>query len=273
MRLSFHAAQPERERRKPVSNPLPACRELQVAAAYHGARVGGDFYDFLQVKSRLLFVLLDIAGKRDEALHIAAVLQDVFAGQGSELFSRSDMNESDALSALLLQMNRSLMATAGGVRCAPAFIACYDQDVGTLTYCNAGHTPALLKDAQGISSLEATGLPLGLFSHTIQDANFSVLQPGAALVLVSKGLVESRSGSHEFGLDRVKQTVGAQAQGDAEDLCQKLLKEVASFSESPTHYGPALHVPGFHHAEERNDITALALMRVPPATHVAVAAS
>ncbi len=271
MRLSFHAAQPERESRKPVFNPLPDSPGLQVAAAYHGARIGGDFYDFLMVKSRLLFVLLDIAGKRDEALHIAAGVQEVFAAKGAELFSEEGLNESDALSNLMLHMNRSLMATAGGVRCAPGFIGCYDIDIGTLTYCNAGHTPALLKDSQGISSLGATGLPLGLFSHTIQDASFSVLSPGDSLVLVSKGLVESRSGAHEFGMDRVKQAVESGVHTDAENLCQNLLKEVASFSESPTHFGPSLHVPGFHHAAEPNDVTALALRRAVPASKIAIA--
>src|SRR5438876_6848104 len=63
--------------RKPEPTALPELSSAQLAAVYRAARVGGDFYDFLQVGSKLLFVLLDIAGKRQTALHIAAAAQDL----------------------------------------------------------------------------------------------------------------------------------------------------------------------------------------------------
>src|SRR5262245_9962887 len=58
--------------RHPEPPVLPACPGIGISACYRGARVGGDFYDFVELgHNRLLFVLLDIAGKKDEALSIA----------------------------------------------------------------------------------------------------------------------------------------------------------------------------------------------------------
>ena len=51
----------------PLADPLhcdaPVLRHAEIAAVYSGQRVAGDFYEFLRVgPSRMLFVLLDIAG-------------------------------------------------------------------------------------------------------------------------------------------------------------------------------------------------------------------
>ena len=58
-----------------------------------------------------------------------------------------------------------------------------------MCYANAGHTPALLRDEAGITPLEASGLPLGLFSRTTQSVSTCALAPGAALLAVSRGIV------------------------------------------------------------------------------------
>jgi Stage II sporulation protein E (SpoIIE) len=103
----------------------------------------------------------------------------------------------------------NLTILRGGLRRCPAFIGCYSEDLGTVCYANAGHTPGLLRDQTGITLLEATGLPLGLFSHTTQSAATCHLLPGAALVAVSRGIIEADmieadNQIAEFGLDGVK---------------------------------------------------------------------
>ena len=101
-----------------------------------------------------------------------------------------------------IQMNRAILQAAGICSC-PAFAGCYNETLGTVCYVNAGHTPGLLRDG-GITELRATGLPLGLFFHSAADASIVALQPGAALLLVSRGLVEARRKAEEFGLQQVK---------------------------------------------------------------------
>lgn len=63
-------------------------------------------------------------------------------------------------------------------------------------------------DNTGITPLEATGLPPGLFSHTMPSAASCHLMPGPALLVVSRGIIEGDYGdadhqSAEFGLDGV----------------------------------------------------------------------
>jgi len=253
---------PEQEVRRPQPPVLPSAAGLKVSACYRAARVGGDFYDFVQLgPNRLLFVLLDIAGKKEDTLNIAAAAQDVLRQCGQELLGQEDINVADVLTDLLLDMNRAIIGAANGVRCAPAFLGSYDSDFGLLTYCNAGHIPGFVRDESGLTLLESNGLPLGLFSHATHDAQVSALGPGAALVLVSKGLVEARSGRHEFGIDGVKQVLRNSGSTDADQLCCEVLRAAERFEQGPTHFGPQLHVPGFRSNHEPNDSTVLALMR------------
>lgn len=246
MKFPFATSAPEREMRKPLPSSLPALQTGSLAALYRSARKGGDFFDFASIRARLIFVLLDIAGQRDEALEIAASVQDVFRTEAVQLFNQSPVNESDALSDLTISINRAIMVAASGVRHAPAFIGCYDEELSILTYINAGHTPALVKDKEGVALLSANGLPLGLFSHATHDAQVWALQPGAALLLVSKGLIESRSGSVEFGLERLQDSLEKLSFTTATELCSEVLTAVQQF----TNNTPA-----------QNDITALALVR------------
>jgi serine phosphatase RsbU (regulator of sigma subunit) len=111
----------------------------------------------------------------------------------------------------------------------------------------------MLKDSDGIALFRAAGPPLGLFSHSTHDAQLSILQPGAALVLVSKGLVESRAGSHEFGTERVTEFLASREFQSAQEICSGLLGNVQQFIEK--------HKSLFNKPGPENDVTALALLR------------
>ena len=246
MKLNFHRASRSEPQRMPLPSEIPPLQTGTLAALYRAARVGGDFFDFESVRGRLVFLLLDIAGRRDEALAIAARTQEIFHAEAKERFNEKLVNESDALSEMAIRLNREIIEAAKGVRCAPAFLGSYDEDLGTVFYVNAGHIPALLRDSTGVVRLEATGLPFGLFSHATHDAMPAVLEGGAALLLVSKGLVESKSGSQEFGMDRLQQSLEHLTFASANELCSAVLTAVEEFTKN---------TPG------QNDITAMALMR------------
>jgi len=251
MRLPFQSPAPQRTLRRPQPTLVPELGNSSISAQYRAARVGGDFYDFLLTDSgRLIFLLLDVAGKREEALDIAAAVQDGMRARAAELFRNRDVNEAEALPSLLIELNRLIIQAAGGVRCAPAFLGCYTEEFGTLAYVNAGHTPALLIDPDGVRRLEANGFPLGLFSHATHDALITAIPPGAALLLVSRGLVESKAGSKEYGIDRLSECVSGLQFKDAPHLCGHVLSAVKTFTES-----------SWRHKDSENDVTTLALVR------------
>ena len=150
------------------------------------------------------------------------------------------------MTRLCLTLNREIMDTAGGVHSSPAFAGCYNEDLGTVCYVNSGHTPGLLLDGGQVSELKATALPLGLFSMATVDAPIVALPPGAALLLVSRGVVEAECGGNEFGLEGTETSLKAAMPTDAKKLVTSVMESVQSFTcIPPTH----------------NDVTALALVR------------
>ena len=239
---------------------------VDVGALYRGARTGGDFFDFAAAgPSRMLVMLLDIAGRRDEALDIAAQIQDVFRARAGEIFAAADLNEADAVTRMALELNRAVISAAGGVRCAPGFVGCYNEVLGTLCYVNAGHTPALLRDGSGISALDPNGLPLGLFSHATHDAMMCALPPHSTLLLVSRGLVEAKGGGEEFGLERVKKSLSGASTTAAQEVCVRVLDDVKTFLETARKRGLLRRGTRGPIAETDplgdNDATTLALVR------------
>ena len=84
--------------------------------------------------------------------------------------------------------------------------------------------PGLLRDESGISELRATGLPLGLFSHSAADASIAVLRPDAALLIVSRGTMEARRRGKEFGLDMVKESLLSTTGQSAQEICDQLMR-------------------------------------------------
>jgi serine phosphatase RsbU (regulator of sigma subunit) len=240
MHSHFHSRDPEPAPTvQLVPTVFPKIEGADIAAVFVGKRVAGDFYDSVRVSpERILFGLLDVAGRREEIRGILTAAQEIFRIFGAELFSRPDINESEAMTELSLRINRGLIEISSGVRPCPAFIACYHEKFGTLCYSNAGHTPGLLRDSSGITELSSTGLPLGLFSHATTDAPTIGLETGAALLLVSRGVVtceghHERSGE-EFGVSGVRQLFQAAPASGAQALCACILKGVGDFGgESP----------------------------------------
>ena len=66
------------------------------------------------------------------------------------------------------------------------------------------------------------------------------------MLLVSRGLIESKFHGEEFGLERLRQNLRTIPPGDAPALCRQVLDGVENFTRAPL-----LH----------NDATAIALLR------------
>ena len=247
MRSLFSRDKPSEFTGQPVHAEVPQLGDAELAAIYYGKRMAGDFYEFLRVSpNRVLFALLDMAGRVDDNRKVVSATQKTFRDEAPALFAKEYLNEADAMVELCLHLNRTIIKAEGGVRSCAAFAGCYNEGLGTVCYVNAGHTPGLLRHGTGVTELPATGLPLGLFSHATCDAPIVAIEPSAALLLVSRGLVESKHKGKEFGLERSKHCLQNGYGSSAKDLCIGLLESMQQFIKST----PA-----------DNDVTALALLR------------
>jgi serine phosphatase RsbU (regulator of sigma subunit) len=81
------------------------------------------------------------------------------------------------------------------------------------------------------------------------------LEPGAALLLASRGIVEAKCQDEEYGLERVSATLQRAVGETAKQLCTTVLEKVQEFMCRPP---------------TDNDVTALALSR---GANVQIAAS
>src|SRR5450755_273499 len=229
-----------------VHGETPALQGADLAVAYFSSRSGGDLHDFLRVSpNRFLFGLLDVAGKRETSGPVLQAAQACFRKAAEQLFAATELNESEAMIELSRRLNLEIMRAAGGVHSCPAFAGCYNEELGTVCYVNAGHTPGLLRDDASVVELPATGLPLGLFSLSPTDARIVGLGPKGSLAVVSRGVVEAESRNAEFGLEGVKSAMQA-GHASAKDLSQSILQRVQDF---------------MHAAPNHNDVTALTLIR------------
>jgi len=243
----FKAAKSPRNRLTTTQSPALDLQEAQLAAASYGHRTGGGLHDYLRVgPARALFALLDVPGQLDQNRAIVDAAQSTLRSCGAQLLANEDVNEADAMIEVCVQMNRAILQAAGRVCPCPVFAGCYNETLGTVCYVNAGHMPGLLRDAAGVAELGATGLPLGLFSHSAADASIVALEPGAALLLVSRGLVEARSKKTEFGLAQVKDLLLLTPGQSAQEVCAAVLEKVQEFMAGK----PA-----------ESDVTAIALAR------------
>lgn len=246
MRLSF-----QRERNGVAAAPsraeFPPLSGADIAGVVVGQKVGGDFYHFLRAnRCRVIFGLLDVAGRHEENQKIVEAARQTFQEIGKERFGYEEVNEADAMMEFCQELNQSIRGAAKGVRTCAAFIGCYNEALGTVCYINAGHTPGLLRYDDSVSELPATGMPLGLFSGSTYEAPTVAVPKGGALLLASRGVVEATQKREEFGLQRLKEHFQKAPLNSAHEVALSALEAVRQFAQA---------------AAEQNDLTTLAVIR------------
>jgi serine phosphatase RsbU (regulator of sigma subunit) len=231
---------------------------VDLFASHHAQCRGGDFFDALSVGEHLLFLLTDIAALQLRAQDVASEVQSIFRQRVQELFEGSDVNESDALAELAHAFNLALIEAAHDVLSAPAFLGCFNLAHGILTYCNAGNLLALVRSEGSVRVLASSGIALGLFTHTTFEAAVLALQEKDALLVVTKGVTQSKRGETEFGVQRVTRTLRNTTAASASAICEAVLHEAHGFAHHPWSRFLSL----FQKVKGCNDdLTALALVR------------
>jgi serine phosphatase RsbU (regulator of sigma subunit) len=247
---------------KPARTPLPAAlpplKELDLHARYYSSRTGGDFFDAVAAGPHVIFLLTDIAGARAEAHTIASATQDVFRRRVPQLFTTEVINMMDTLATLAHEINQAIYEASGGSRLAPTFLGCYNLPLGLLAYINSGGQPAIFRDSDGTRILGHVTMPLGLFTHLTYEPAIQAFEPGARLLLVTKGIFEAQRGRQQFGVERATAVLENVPNGSAFDLCGVTLEDAHEFRK-PLWYSPE-RLP-FVKSQRVEDLTAVALIR------------
>ena len=97
--------------------------------------------------------------------------------------------------ALARQINKHLSRYTPADRFATAVFVVLKRDSGELTYVNAGHNAPIVYGSGSTTFLQASGMPLGLFTDAEYEAGTAVIPPGGALLLYTDGLADSIPGN------------------------------------------------------------------------------
>jgi serine phosphatase RsbU (regulator of sigma subunit) len=217
----FDAVQIQRK----LSGPRVLCRgDMQFASEVFAARfLSGDFTTFSQDGSKVLAVLGDIAGKGVAAgmwfTHLAGLLQS---------YNRPDFDPA----RIAWEMNRHLCYLQPVAPFVTAFFAQINCELGSITYCNAGHFPPILLRRDGRTDLLEKGGPLlGALGGAEFQSGELMLEPGDTLVAYSDGVLECRNtAGEEFGVERLIASLLEAKQQSAHATLMMLLAAVQDFA-------------------------------------------
>lgn len=246
----------------PGGGPLPWDVKPHENLDLHGqsfsSRTGGDFFDAVNLGSHLIVLLTDIAGTKEQAQPIAAAVQEAFRRGGSKFFRASDTNLMDGTAQLVQEVNHALIRAAHGVRFSPTFVGCYDLSLGLFAYVNAGGLTAVFRDSEGTRMLPNVAMPMGLFTHVTYEPSMQAFEPGAKLLVVTKGVVESQRGRAYFGPERVLHVLQSAQTDSAVEVCRGMLHAAHNFKKVSW---AGLHKLLFWREDVEEDLTALAMVR------------
>jgi len=214
---------------------MPELPNLNLAASSVAAReVGGDYFDILKLdEGELAFIVADVSGKGTSAAFYMAEMQGIFQAV-ARIESAPDIFLGYTNRALGESLEKNIFVTA--------VYGTLNSHSGRVSLARAGHTPAVLVDADGNAKLlHSEGLGIGLdrgelFGDVLEVEHIQ-LRPDDLLVLYTDGVIESRNNEgEEFGYDHLLQTVQGAHNEDAQGVHDAIRQTVDEFAGTNERY-------------------------------------
>jgi phosphoserine phosphatase RsbU/P len=197
--------------------------------AYHyqpAGPVSGDYCDLIRGPGgEVYFAVGDVAGKGIAAAmlmsHLSAML-------------RTLISVGLPLAQLMERASRVFCESTLPSHYATLVCGCASAS-GEVEICNAGHPPPLVIRESGITAIEATGLPIGMFSSEQFASHAIRLEPGESLLLYSDGLIEAQSRAGiEYGIDRLSALAASAARRVPAEIVAACIDDLAHFGGART---------------------------------------
>jgi serine phosphatase RsbU (regulator of sigma subunit) len=203
-------------------------------------RIGGDYYDFVELRDREIGIALaDVSGKGVAAALIMSVVQAslrIIASEGGIAPPR-----------LLARMNEFVYRSTPASKYATFFYAQLDEQCRQLRYVNAGHNPPyLLRAGQGsvvgsappeIEELSAGGTVVGMFPEMEYEEATVALCPGDVLLVFTDGVPEAHNpANEEFGEERLQQLLRQTAHLPANEIRARISAEMKNWMRDAEQY-------------------------------------
>ena len=199
----------------------PSGSGWEASAHFRPAReVGGDLYDFYELKGGLLGLAVgDVAGKGVPAALYGAFTSGTVRGRAFEGHTPA---------ALMARVNRTLKRRGKeGLFCTLVY-ALFDFPERRVRLANAGNPyPLHFRAAQGVTdSIVLPGLPLGAFADSEYQEQEQRFDRGDLFVFYTDGITEALREEEEYGVERLEALVSRNAALPATGLGEKILEDV-----------------------------------------------
>jgi len=200
-----------------MPDALPGIPGLDLAVRYlpatGGVYVGGDWYDVFPLgRDRVVLAIGDVVG---HSIGSASVM-----GQIRSLL-RAYTLDHPAPADVLRRTNAAVCQLLPDAT-ATVFCGVLDMSAGELAYANAGHPPALVREAEGGGEYldGAPGAMLGVSADTRYATGHRSLSPGSELLLYTDGLIEDRRRDIAEGFGGLARVMRRSLAQTAEQTCQ-----------------------------------------------------
>lgn len=211
---------------QPGSNfPLPG---FQVGCNYIpatiGSRVGGDFYDVVDLgDDKFGVVMADISGKGIDAAIYTAMVRFTLRGL---MLSGLDP-------ALVLErLNNAVYSFVPDEIFVTLFYGVLDVRSKEMVYANAGHDQPIVfvRDRKCCLECDVTGRALGMIPSGSYALRRLTFKPDDLIVFYTDGITEARHGNQFFGHQRLKRLIAENSEDDPRDLVESIFARVKSFA-------------------------------------------
>jgi hypothetical protein len=176
------------------------------------AEVGGDFYEALRWRDKVLVAIGDVQGHSLRAATVMGELRHAlraFVAEGHEPRAVTGL-----LNEILLRYHPGILATL--------CLAVLDPASGELQIVNCGHMPLLLVDGASAAYVGQGGLLLGMPMHQPHTETTRV-PPGGTVLLFTDGLVEERSVFLDVNLEKIRTAAQQAGMSDVEAFSNHLM--------------------------------------------------
>ena len=211
----------------------PAMSNLSISARTRPARsLGGDFYDFFMFdEERIGCVIADISGKGVSAALLMNMIRSVFKTVIGTMGEREDV-----LSVVNHHVSNEEIIQESSFATCIYLVA--DIRKSSLTFSNAGHSPALLfRDGEPVAELKAHGVPVGILKESTYRSSSVPIHPGDVIVLYTDGFPEAHNvQTEQFGTDRLIEIVAACRDSSPEEILERVFAEVDCFTEGRSQF-------------------------------------
>ena len=217
-----------------LRSKLPEIPGWEISVSLWPAReTCGDFYDvFCLPEGRIGILIADVVDKGVSAALFMAFCCALIRTYTSDFPMRSDVVFSTLNSRILKDTTASQFVTI--------FYSVLEPDTGELLYSNAGHPPGFIfrsSVAEGVRTLERTGLPLGIFERERWRQERESMQAGDLMVLYTDGIPDALNECGEsFGEGRFRNLVEENAAKGTQEIRDAFHASMKTFTGGQPQY-------------------------------------